>query len=101
VIDVFIAAVRFMAGERAEQWWKYTPERKRAMAANATSRLVALTCPARTTRVRFALQLNPAYHEKMEKASLSLLARLRRSPEAENWNRLVDYRKPGEGAAWI
>ena len=29
VIDVFIAAVRFMAGERAKPWWKFTPERKR------------------------------------------------------------------------
>ena len=33
VIDVFIAAVRFMAGEPAKPWWKYTPERKRALAA--------------------------------------------------------------------
>ena len=37
VIDVFIAAVRFMAGEPAEPWWKYTPERKRTLAAKATS----------------------------------------------------------------
>jgi hypothetical protein len=36
VIDVFIAAVRFMAGEPARPWWKYTPERKRALAAQAT-----------------------------------------------------------------
>ena len=33
VIDVFIAAVRFMAGESAKPWWKYTPERKRTLAA--------------------------------------------------------------------
>ena len=33
VIDVFIAAVRFMAGETATPWWKYTPERKRTLAA--------------------------------------------------------------------
>ena len=32
VIDVFIAAVRFMAGEPAKPWWKYTPERKRTLA---------------------------------------------------------------------
>jgi len=36
VIDVFIAAVRFMAGEKSKPWWKYTPERKRVMAARAT-----------------------------------------------------------------
>mgnify|MGYP001811945756 CR=1 FL=1 len=30
----------------------------------------------------------------MEKTSLSLLARLRRSPESENWNRLVDLYAP-------
>ena len=35
VIDVFIAAVRFMAGEPAKPWWKYTPERKRKLAAEA------------------------------------------------------------------
>ena len=33
VIDVFIAAVRFMAGEPARPWWTYTPERKRTLAA--------------------------------------------------------------------
>ena len=31
VLDVFIAAVRFMAGEPAMPWWKYTPERKRSL----------------------------------------------------------------------
>ncbi len=35
VIDVFIAAVRFMAGEPSKPWWKYTPERKRTLAARA------------------------------------------------------------------
>ena len=35
VIDVFIAAVRFMAGEPATPWWKYTPERKRTLAARS------------------------------------------------------------------
>jgi hypothetical protein len=38
VIDVFIAAVRFMAGKRAKPWWKYTPERKRKLAARAADR---------------------------------------------------------------
>ncbi|MFO7904298.1 MAG: helix-hairpin-helix domain-containing protein, partial [Pirellulaceae bacterium] len=33
VIDVFIAAVRFMAGEPAKPWWEYTSERKRTLAA--------------------------------------------------------------------
>lgn len=33
VIDVFIAAVRFMGGEKPKPWWKYTPERKRVMGA--------------------------------------------------------------------
>ncbi|MDY0170206.1 MAG: helix-hairpin-helix domain-containing protein [Thermoguttaceae bacterium] len=36
VIDVFIAAVRFMAGEKPTPWWKYTAERKRVMAARVT-----------------------------------------------------------------
>jgi hypothetical protein len=35
VIDVFIAAVRFMGGEPAKPWWKYTPERKRRLADKA------------------------------------------------------------------
>jgi hypothetical protein len=29
VLDTFIAAVRFMGGEAAKPWWKYTAERKR------------------------------------------------------------------------
>ena len=33
VIDVFIAAVRFMAGEPAKPWWKYTSERKRTLSS--------------------------------------------------------------------
>lgn len=36
VIDVFVSAVRFMAGEPAKPWWKYTPERKRVVATRAT-----------------------------------------------------------------
>ncbi|MHB0960036.1 MAG: helix-hairpin-helix domain-containing protein [Pirellulaceae bacterium] len=34
VLDVFIAAVRFMGGEPPKPWWKYTPERKRQLASN-------------------------------------------------------------------
>lgn len=33
LLDVFISAVRFMDGEKAKPWWKYTAERKRALAA--------------------------------------------------------------------
>jgi len=33
VIDVFIAAVRFMGGEPSKPWWKYTSERKRTFGA--------------------------------------------------------------------
>jgi hypothetical protein len=36
-LDVFIAAVRFMAGEPSTPWWEYTSERKRALAAKAAS----------------------------------------------------------------
>ncbi|QYJ98447.1 helix-hairpin-helix domain-containing protein [Shewanella alkalitolerans] len=32
VIDVFIAAVRFMEGEESRPWWHYTPERKAHLA---------------------------------------------------------------------
>ncbi len=39
LLDVFIAAVRFMDGEPAKPWWKYTPERKRALAARAKSKV--------------------------------------------------------------
>ena len=31
-LDVFLAAVRFMEGEPAKPWWKYTPQRKRELA---------------------------------------------------------------------
>jgi hypothetical protein len=33
LLDTFIAAVRFMAGEPRKPWWKYTAERKREFAA--------------------------------------------------------------------
>jgi hypothetical protein len=32
VLDTFIAAVRYMRGAPATPWWKYTAERKRALA---------------------------------------------------------------------
>jgi hypothetical protein len=32
VIDVFLAAVRFMEGQPAKPWWAYTAERKRELA---------------------------------------------------------------------
>ncbi|HEV3144538.1 MAG TPA: helix-hairpin-helix domain-containing protein [Gemmataceae bacterium] len=35
LLDTFIAAVRFMQGEPKKPWWKYTAERKRALAARA------------------------------------------------------------------
>jgi Pathogenicity locus len=33
LLDVFIAAVRYMAGESKRPWWKFTAERKRELAA--------------------------------------------------------------------
>ena len=33
LLDTFIAAVRYMEGAPKKPWWKYTPERKREMAA--------------------------------------------------------------------
>jgi hypothetical protein len=33
VLDVFIAAVRYMEGAPKRPWWKYTAERKRELAA--------------------------------------------------------------------
>ena len=38
LLDTFIAAVRFMAGEPKQPWWKYTAERKRELAARSASR---------------------------------------------------------------
>jgi Pathogenicity locus len=38
LLDTFIAAVRFMAGEPKKPWWKYTPERKRELAARSGER---------------------------------------------------------------
>ena len=35
LLDTFIAAVRYMAGEPKKPWWKYTAERKRELAARA------------------------------------------------------------------
>jgi hypothetical protein len=33
LLDMFIAAVRFMEGSPKKPWWKYTAERKRELAA--------------------------------------------------------------------
>src|SRR4029077_8841819 len=38
LLDTFIAAVRFMEGEPKKPWWKYTPERKRELAARNAER---------------------------------------------------------------
>ena len=35
LLDTFIAAVRYMAGEPKRPWWKYTAERKRELAARS------------------------------------------------------------------
>lgn len=35
LLDTFIAAARFMAGEPKKPWWKYTAERKRELAARS------------------------------------------------------------------
>ena len=37
LLDVFIAAVRFMDGGPSKPWWKYTAERKRTLAARAAA----------------------------------------------------------------
>jgi hypothetical protein len=33
LLDTFIAAVRYMAGEPKKPWWKYTAERKQTLAS--------------------------------------------------------------------
>jgi hypothetical protein len=38
LLDTFIAAVRFMAGEPKKPWWSYTAERKRELAARTKAR---------------------------------------------------------------
>src|SRR5271163_2743531 len=38
LLDTFIAAVRFMEGAAPQPWWKFTPERKRALAARSTEK---------------------------------------------------------------
>lgn len=36
MIDVFMAAIRYMEGAPKRPWWHYTPERKRLLAARAS-----------------------------------------------------------------
>ena len=38
LLDTFIAAVRYMAGEPKKPWWKYTAERKRELAARTSNK---------------------------------------------------------------
>ena len=42
VIDVFIAAIRFMQGEEAQKWWFYTDERKRYLASLGVGAITSL-----------------------------------------------------------
>ena len=37
-LGIFIAAVRYMAGEPKKPWWKYTAERKRELAARTSNK---------------------------------------------------------------
>jgi predicted GIY-YIG superfamily endonuclease len=37
LLDTFIAAVRYMEGASKKPWWKYTPERKRELAARKST----------------------------------------------------------------
>jgi hypothetical protein len=37
LLDVFIAAVKFMDGGPSKPWWNYTAERKRTLAARAAA----------------------------------------------------------------
>ena len=43
LLDTFIAAVRYMAGEPKKPWWKYTAERKRELAARSKERADSAT----------------------------------------------------------
>jgi hypothetical protein len=38
LLDTFIAAVRYMAGEPKKPWWKYTAERKRELAVRRSEK---------------------------------------------------------------
>ena len=50
LLDTFIAAVRFMDGAPAKPWWKYTAERKRALAKRASPSPIAPELPRKKTR---------------------------------------------------
>src|ERR1700730_8642016 len=39
LLDTFIAAVRYMAGEPKKPWWKYTAERKKTLEARISQDL--------------------------------------------------------------
>ena len=49
VLDTFIAATRFMAGDPARPWWHYTPERKRALARRSNPVQAPVASPRQTT----------------------------------------------------
>jgi hypothetical protein len=54
LLDVFIAATRFMAGETARPWWKYTAERKATLANRKRSKPLAqakIASGGRETRI--------------------------------------------------
>jgi hypothetical protein len=48
LLDTFIAAVRYMAGEPKKPWWKYTAERKRETRRTKGDRLFKLRHQSQT-----------------------------------------------------
>ena len=73
VLDTFIAATRFMAGDPARPWWHYTPERKRALAR----RPAGLPDAASAARPPAAGPPRPARQEPLQRLRV-LLARFGR-----------------------
>ena len=74
VLDTFIAATRFMAGDPARPWWHYTPERKRALAR----RPAGLPDAASAARPAAAGPLRPARqtHSRQDNQALIGLTNL-------------------------
>lgn len=69
VMDVFIAAVRYMEGAPARPWWRYTAGRKRALAVAARSsnrsrsRVLRVSDAARSNSAR-ASSIRPSLNKR-------------------------------------
>ena len=94
VLDVFIAAVRFMAGEPATPWWAYTAERKAAFVSrNPQGRKAKGTDMPSIAYVQSALQHHYQNASRLD-ARINLHAKAISEKEHLSWRSMAMWTGP-------